>query len=799
MRQLPAAAYRPDGRTAVRLRRPADAPVGAGHGASVQPGAIPPPPGAPALAPGSAPALGGVLPVDGAAVLGNPPGLSLSPAQVIAPIGSEVVMIATVMGDHGYPLTREKIEWMLEAQGPGHIVSPGERWPLSIINCLHHWPRKVTDTYAINTTLTRTVTLDRGTPTPADDLKVRDGQAWISVSSAAEGTTHVTAFAPNIEGWDRRQQSATIYWVDAQWRFPAPGITSLGGRNTLTTVVSRQSDGSPLAGWVVRYDMAGGPPAGFAPSGAQSVEIVTGPNGEAPAEIFQQQPAPGTNPINIQVIRPPDPAVASRQLPIGSGSTSQTWTTSDVSPPYNPPPQAPTFVPVPSQPPTFQPVPAQPLTPSPQPQPVQPAPLQPPVTAPQPAAPAGAAKLELKLNGPTLAVVGSDVLFEIQVENHGTATATGVLVTDQFDEGLEHPSASPTRVIERSLVDLHPGETSRLAVTFHVSKAGELCQQITVTALGIAEATTRSCITAEASPLAPEPQASQPTPIQPAPIQPAPIEPAPIEPAPMEPSQPGQPAAPSESPTPAAARVTVTKSGPDSRRVGETALFTIDVSNNSSETIKNLEIADNYELSLQPARATSGSQWLEGNALGWKVASLAPGQTIRREIELTCLRETPRACNRVTVTAPGMPPVADEACLEIVAEEAAAPRQPPAAAGGPVTVSVAETADPIRINGQTTYQVVLTNANESSTFDVELTVEFTGELQLLRHSGPLRGSTAAGSVRFPPIRELRSGESQTFELVFKGVSPGTGKVQAQVKSRGQDKPVTVEKTTEVLR
>ncbi len=93
----------------------------------------------------------------------------------------------------------------------------------------------------------------------------------------------------------------------------------------------------------------------------------------------------------------------------------------------------------------------------------------------------------------------------------------------------------------------------------------------------------------------------------------------------------------------------------------------------------------------------------------------------------------------------------------------------------------------------------MTNDSEASAFDVELLINFSDELQLLRHGGPVRGSTTAGAVRFPAIRELRAGESQTFDLVFKGVSPGTGKVQVQVTSRGQSKPVTAEQTTEVLR
>src|SRR5690606_28839271 len=151
--------------------------------------------------------------------------------------------------------------------------------------------------------------------------------------------SHVTVYAPNVKGWDRRQQSATIYWVDAQWRFPPPAITPIGGRSTLTTLVSRQSDGSPLAGWIVRYEVAGGPAAGFSPTGSPTIEVVTNAAGEAPAEIFQQSAAPGTNQISISILRPASPDVQGRQVPIGSGSTLQTWSTGDATVPYSPPAQ----------------------------------------------------------------------------------------------------------------------------------------------------------------------------------------------------------------------------------------------------------------------------------------------------------------------------------------------------------------------------------------------------------------------------------------------------------------------------
>jgi len=730
------------------------------------------------------------------------PGITVNPSQVVAPIGSEVVMIASIMGDQGYRLTREKVEWMLEPNGPGQFVSPGKRRPWEFLDCLHRYPKKVSPVYAINRTLTGPMTIDRGTPTPIDDIRVEDGQAWVSVTSATEGTSHVTVFAPNVKGWDRRQQSATIYWVDAQWRFPPPAITPIGGRSTLTTLVSRQSDGSPLAGWIVRYEVVGGPSAGFSPSGSPTIEVVSNGAGEAPAEIFQQSAAPGTNQIAISILRPATADVQGRQVPVGSGSTLQSWTTGDASAPYSPPAQGPSpFVPVmpttptPTLPPTtMPPITSPPITSAPSEQPMPPPPVaEPQTTTP---VPSGQPELTVNVNLPPLAVVGSDAQFEIVVQNRGNATATGLLIKDKFDEGLEHSSNPPARSIERNLTDLHPGETTRLPVVFRIAREGELCQDVTVTATNHAPVTSRACVTATTSPLPPatDPLTAEPTPREPTP---PPIEPAPAEPQPTEP-QPTLPAEPS--PTPASPQLTVTKRGPQQGRVGDTVSFEIEVTNNTNQTFTDVTIADNHEISLTPVRATGGSEWLEGNALGWRVATIQPGRTIRREIELKCLRETPRACNRVMVTARGMDAVADEACLEISGDgtppPAAAPEEPVGAAK--ITVSVVETADPIRIGGQTGYQIIVTNGGDASAFDVVVTATFDEGLQLLQHGGPTIASASKTGVRYPALRELRAGETQTFDLRFKGVATGNARVQAEITARGLAQPIRAEQTTEVL-
>lgn len=690
------------------------------------PGGPPPPPGAlPAPPPGQW-------------------GITVSPNQVIAPIGSEVVMIATVTGPEGFPLTRERVEWMLSSDGVGQFISPGVRRPLEVLNWLRRLPRKVDNTYVVNTTLAGGMNLDRGTPTPADDLYVRSGQAWVSVTSATEGTSHLTVFAPDISGWDRRQQSASIYWVDAQWRFPPPAITGAGGRSRLTTIVSHQSDNSPLPGWIVRYEIAGGPQAAFEPGGATAVEVVTGPTGEAPVEIIQREPIPGTNQINIQVIQPANPVGQRRQLPVGSGATFQTWTGA-AAVPYSPGPQ----------PAPIQPAPVQPAPPALEPQP----PAEPPAATPP--------ELAVSVTGPTAATVGTDVQFSIDVTNRGTTAATQLLVTDRFDEGLEHVEA--TGVIVHDLVDLAPGGTSRLSVSFHVSRAGQLCQEISISAAGQTRATARHCITASEAP-------------------PAQFEPQPAVPEP-------EPPATEPEPAPGATQLSVSKTGPATAQVGEIVRFTIEVTNHGTTAIENLEVADNYELTLQPKSATRGFEQLAGGALGWKVASLAAGETVRFQIELECLREAPRSCNRVNVSAPGIEPVADDACLEIVAEGAPAP----AAGTGTITLTVADTADPIKIDGKTTYQIVLENKSEASAREVEVSVKFSDQLRLDGINGPVRGALTAGAVRFPPIREVRVGETLSFQLQFVGAGPGTARVQVEVKSQGQAAPVSAEQTTEVLR
>jgi uncharacterized repeat protein (TIGR01451 family) len=797
------------------------------------------------------------------------PGLSITPGRVVAPVGSEVVMVASLCAVDGFMVTSQPVEWMIDRGGVGTFISPGERGTFDCINRLRGLPRKVDATYALNTTVRQYQHLDRGTPVPFDDVEVQPGQAWVTVTSPVEGTTNLTVYAPEVPEWDRRQKTAVIHWVDAQWNFPPPAINPVGTRHTFTTSVSRQTDGTPIEGWTVRYEIVGGPAAQWVTTGNTVIDVPTSELGQASAEIQHTEQVSGMSQINGQNIRPAE-GPGGRKYVIGNGSTTKTCTKANIcintigpmqaavgtTASYrieinNPSPATATNVVVTDNPPralTFQSsTPTADASPSGQEWKL--GDLQPgqtksidvqfrvgeagnfnycaTVTADggctasdcitTNAAGAEARPLDVRINGPASANVGSSVDYQIEVVNVGTTAATSLIVTDTFDDGLEHAvSASP---IERDIKDLAPGQSERFNVRFRVTKPGQLCQLVEVRGAGGLRSSNRACLTA---------------------IVPGGSRLGDDSSSVTDPRNRDRTDRTETQPPPMSAytgpHLTVKKTGPVRKRVGETAEFTIEVTNDGSETANNLRIADNYDQSLDPVAATDG--WvISGGALVWTVGKLEPGKTIKRQINCECLQPTFNACNRVTVTADGIAAVAGEACLEVSrkndplrpsedpdetpppispnpirpdagsAPDAAKPRFEPAprprggiAPATGLTLTVSEQRDPVRVGEETTYQVVLANRTNSGDRGARLSIEIPENMTLVGVEGPVRAPRILNrTAEFEPIAELRANESITFQVRCRAVEPGDGRFSAKVTSENQPSGARAEEPTQVVR
>jgi len=66
----------------------------------------------------------------------------------------------------------------------------------------------------------------------------------------------------------------------------------------------RQTNQCPSPGWVVKYTITGGPPAGFSPDGASSIEAATDAAARLTPKSFKNRPPTAPNQITIEVIRP---------------------------------------------------------------------------------------------------------------------------------------------------------------------------------------------------------------------------------------------------------------------------------------------------------------------------------------------------------------------------------------------------------------------------------------------------------------------------------------------------------------
>jgi hypothetical protein len=263
--------------------------------------------------------------LDGKKTPGQMGQLIMTPSRIVAPVGSEVVVLAGICGGDGYFVKNQPLEWMLSNDSVGQIIEVGGMHHPTFNKVVSPTAKKFDGQYAHGRTGLKPLMLTRGTPTPVDDIQLLEGQTFLSLSSESPGTTWITGVAPAAEAWDRRRSSTRIHWVDGNWAIPVPISATAGTVSPLSTVVTRSDGSAGVEGWKVRYSIVGGAPAEFAPAGSQTAEATTNKNGEATVQIRQRagQFDPGTTQVRVDVVRP---AFGSEpELVVESGLTQVAW------------------------------------------------------------------------------------------------------------------------------------------------------------------------------------------------------------------------------------------------------------------------------------------------------------------------------------------------------------------------------------------------------------------------------------------------------------------------------------------
>jgi hypothetical protein len=257
----------------------------------------------------------------------------LTPTRIVAPVGGEVVLLAGICGEDGYLVSGEPIEWMLSPDSVGEIIEVGDDMKgkrKSFFTSKSSKPvvEKLDVDFARGRTSAEPGRITRGSLRETDDLIVRKGQTWVSLTSPTEGMSRVTVLAPDSDVWDRRRQTATIYWIDASWQFPAPLTLRVGEPATLITHVKKAEGFAPATGWIVKYRLLTEGLAQFRtgnPNAMLGADIQVDTDGKAITQLINTANQPGTAIVGIEVVRPNDPDAKIPDLPIARGQTIVTW------------------------------------------------------------------------------------------------------------------------------------------------------------------------------------------------------------------------------------------------------------------------------------------------------------------------------------------------------------------------------------------------------------------------------------------------------------------------------------------
>ena len=250
-------------------------------------------------------------PVRTAARAGAAASIDVSPAVAVNPVRTQHVLVATVRDAAGNPVSGERVEWILGGESVGAIVDVdgGE---------------KVDNGYAMSTTASKSYTLDRGNANPADDVTIGPGQTWAVVTSSTEGTSNIVAYAPGIANWDSHTAFATKNCMDVTWEWPVDATNRVGSPHVFSTRVLRYSDGTPLVGYIVNYEILSGP-AGSFQGGGQTISAKTDSAGVASATLNQTQPVVGMNDVEVTIIQPANEECCIPAKVIIAGVVRKTW------------------------------------------------------------------------------------------------------------------------------------------------------------------------------------------------------------------------------------------------------------------------------------------------------------------------------------------------------------------------------------------------------------------------------------------------------------------------------------------
>jgi uncharacterized repeat protein (TIGR01451 family) len=114
-----------------------------------------------------------------------------------------------------------------------------------------------------------------------------------------------------------------------------------------------------------------------------------------------------------------------------------------------------------------------------------------------------------------------------------------------------------------------------------------------------------------------------------------------------------------------------------------------------------------------------------------------------------------------------------------------------------IQFSVADTADPIEVGSETTYEIKLQNRGSRAASQVRVAVEFPAELTPMGGDGPTAVAVRGQQLVIEPMARLAPNGQATYRVRARGAAKGDPRIRVLVASDESPTPVTKEESTRV--